>query len=261
MGSLSEYAENLHPDIRYEVESKATPFPESAPWLTGLDGGMVWSPFPAYKPGYPEGYGHKLLSVPHFVRCGARLSLPRLAALLRRSTSQGITGDFTSAEDARWRKRDLELGAAYRESPYRPGGTLDLRLGRARSHLPPPTPADVAAAADYRKNNHLLVRLAIGRPTGPTRSAVGSPNQIFASIERASGSFRLPAPSLPFLRDRFGRSDGRRVFVAPSFDFREGRARCAVFGDVGRAGRTRAVLRLDSEEETTLTVVRALDDR
>ena len=51
------------------------------------------------------------------------------------------------------------------------------------------------------------------------------------------------------------------VTISPSFDFVEERAWCVFSGDVGSSGRTRAVLRLDSEDDATLTLVRALDER
>jgi hypothetical protein len=68
----------------------------------------------------------------------------------------------------------------------------------------------------------------------------------------------MPTPS--FMRSKIGVLRGKGVSVSPSYDFEEGLARCVVSGDVGSSGQTRAVLRLDADD-STLTVVRALDER
>ncbi|KAL9186254.1 hypothetical protein ACHAXT_005492 [Thalassiosira profunda] len=260
--TLSECAQNVHPELRYEMTTKSEPFPASAPWLSGLSCGMIWSPFPVYKLGYPEGYGHKLLSVPHHLQCGARISLPRISAMVRswRSTSNGIASDFMV--DRRPARKDLDLGVTYRESPYRPGGSLELLLGRSRQTLSPANAKYKGTANDctlpnnpllrrkeYEGRNCLLLRLATGKAKGRTDK-----NPILSSIEYAKASCRLPTPF--FLRTKYN----DRLSVSPSFDFTNEVARCTFSGDVGSSGRTRAVLRLDSEDESTLTVVRALDD-
>ncbi|KAL7528413.1 hypothetical protein ACHAXR_004446 [Thalassiosira sp. AJA248-18] len=266
--SLSECVQNVHPELRYEVKSNTTPFPDSTPWLSGLSCGLTWSPFPVYKSGYPDGYGHKLMSVPHYIKCGARLSLPRISSTIRnwRSTNRGITNSFTM--DNRPTTKDLDLGFTYRESTYSPtGGTLELLLGRSRQSLPPAKLEDGTAvpskginsqflrqADDHRKNNHILVRLATGGRTQKTILS-SSQNSLLSSIEYAKGSFRLPTPF--FLRTKYN----DRLSVSPSFDFVDEVARCVISGDVGSSGRTRAVLRLDSEDDSTLTIVRALDER
>jgi hypothetical protein len=87
-----------------------------------------------------------------------------------------------------------------------------------------------------------MVRLANGGGKGTT-------------VEYVRASLRLSTPS--FLR-RFRNNRGKGVTVMPSYDFKDGKARCILSGDVGSTGRTRAVLRLDVDE-STLTLVRALD--
>jgi len=269
----SECVMNIHPEVRYEMKTRendeddndARPFPETAPWLSAISCGMIWSPFPIYKTGYPEGYGHKLLSVPHYVRCGARLSLPRISSMVRnwRSTSRGITSTFTLSKNDPTTKRDLDLGVTYLENPYRANsGKLELLVGRSIPTLAPAkrdvdndnNPLKTALPSDYecRRRNHLLVRFATGRQKGKTIE-VSDQNPILSSIEYVKGSFRMPTPF--FLRTRYN----DRISVSPSFDVAEGMARCTFSGDVGSSGRTRAVLRLDAED-SSLTVVRALDD-
>ena len=133
--------ENVHPEIQYELKTReqqsttsngdeevvdTRPFPDSAPWLTGISCGMIWSPFPIYKTGYPEGYGHKLLSVPHYVRCGAKLSLPRVSSLVRQAWRQSvgvIRGNNADQQHLQQpfkpTTRELNLGVTYQENPYR----------------------------------------------------------------------------------------------------------------------------------------------
>lgn len=200
-----------------------------------------------YKAGYPDGYGHKLMSFPHHIQCGVHLSLPRIAAVVKswRSTSRGITNTFTENDGPR--TRDLDLSVEYQESPYREGGTLELILGKMKPYLSPPRQLmkgirNNPLLHQPRNNHHILVRLATGG---------GHKDK---TIEYAKASFRMPTPF--FLRNRYN----DRLSVSPSYDFVEETARCTFSGDVGSSGRTRAVLRLDSEEDSTLTVVRALDD-
>jgi len=103
-------------------------------------------------------------------------------------------------------------------------------------------------------NNHVLVRLAnLNRRNKPSTNHNASPNlrnSLLSSIQYAKASFRLPTPFF---------WPSKRVLVSPSFDFGTGEGRCVFSGDVGKSGRTRAVLRL-SEDDSTLTFVRALDD-
>mmetsp|Transcript_40588 Transcript_40588/g.71371 ORF Transcript_40588/g.71371 Transcript_40588/m.71371 type:complete len:620 (-) Transcript_40588:227-2086(-) len=282
--SWSECAQNVHPELRYEMKTKeqhsssnddggdTRPFPATIPWLSGISCGMIWTPFPTYKPGYPEGYGHKLMSVPHYIRCGARLSLPRFSTTVRnfRFTSRGISNSFTmenndgsSSNNNRSTKKDLDLGVTYRDSLYRPdSGTLELLVGRSSPSLPPPKSNEIdnrqslLPSDKYRRRNHLLVRLATGHKGKPTDSTPSNQKSILSSIEYAKGSFRMPTPF--FLRNNNNNTNGG-ISVSPSFDFVEGTARCVFSGDVGSSGRTRAVLRLDVED-STLTLVRALDD-
>ena len=285
VSTLSECAQNVHPEIQYEIQSKQSSlplFPKSAPWIAGLHCGMIWNPFPIYKPGYPEGYyGHKLLSQPHFVRCGVRLSLPRVSHVIQkmRSTSRGINRSFTQqiTDDAPATSttKELDLGVTYQESTYSPtAGTLEVILGKVRPSLPPAKVQDGTPSLNYginsqslrqsddvyRRHNHLLLRLSTNN--GNTNSngkqnSIITPEQhpFLSSIEYIKASLRFPTPW--FLRTRYN----DRLSVSPSFDFVEGVGRCTFSGDVGRSGRTRAVLRLDSEEESTLTIVRALDER
>mmetsp|Transcript_25451 Transcript_25451/g.54761 ORF Transcript_25451/g.54761 Transcript_25451/m.54761 type:complete len:586 (-) Transcript_25451:193-1950(-) len=265
--SLAECAQNVHPELRYEMKTREVdhtandgnsnvldtrPFPATAPWISGISCGMIWSPFPIYKTGYSDGYGHKLMSIPHFLRCGARISLPRIS----RSTSRGIDNSFTLPKT-----KALDLGATYRESTDSPGGTLELLLGRSRASLPPSklkaNDNSLLQSDKYNsRNNHILLRLATGRPKGESTNTSSNQNKsILSSIEYAKASFRMPTPF--FLRSSKG--SGGRVSVSPSFDFVEGSARCVFSGDVGSLGRTKAVLRLDAED-STLTIVRALDE-
>jgi len=292
--SLSEYARNVHPEIRQEIRTRepssrsheddgddddddydTRPFPASLPWLSGVSCGMIWSPFPVCKTGYPEeGYGHnRLLSAPHFVRCGARISLPRLSAKLRdwRSTSKGIASDFTAMENYddgdSPKMKELDMGVSYRESPNRPGGAVEVLLGRWRPSLPAASPPPLRGVDDddddnNRRRNHLLVRFATGgHPQWKiTNDDSSFQKSILSSIEYVKASFRMPTPF--FLRNRYHGTNKNRdgVSVSSSFDFAEGIARCVLSGDVGSSGRTRAVLRLDGAEDSTLTIVRSLDE-
>ena len=277
--------ENVHPEIQYEMKTReqqsttsnsdmdvvdTRPFPDSAPWLTGISCGMIWSPFPIYKTGYPEGYGHKLLSVPHYVRCGAKLSLPRVSSLVRQALRQSVgvirgnNVNIGQQQPFKATTRELNLGIKYQENPYQSEtGTLELLLGRSRFSIPPSAKLSTMKKSllsdddKYRRNNHLLVRLATGR--SDINSKATTIRNTLNSIEYIKGSFRMPTPS--FMRNKGATRvlRGKGVSVSPSFDFVEGIPRCTVSGDVGKSGRTRAVLRVDVDD-STLTVVRALDE-
>jgi len=279
--------ENVHPEIQYELKTReqqsttsngdeeivdTRPFPDSAPWLTGISCGVIWSPFPIYKTGYPEGCGHKLLSVPHYVRCGAKLSLPRVSSLVRQAWRQSVGVIRGKSADQqhlqqpfRATTRELNLGITYQENPYHTEtGTLEFLLGRSRSSIPPSAKLSTMKKSllsdddKYRRNNHLLVRLATGRSDKNNNKATTIRNTLSA-IEYIKGSFRMPTPS--FMRNKGATRvlRGKGVSVSPSFDFVEGIPRCTVSGDVGKSGRTRAVLRVDVDD-STLTVVRALNE-
>jgi len=280
--------ENVHPEIQYEMKTReqhsttlngneevvdTRPFPDSAPWLTGISCGMIWSPFPIYKTGYPEGYGHKLLSVPHYVRCGAKLSLPRVSSLVRQAWRQSVGVIRGKSADQQHLQqpfkattRELNLGVTYQENPYQSDtGTVELLLGRSRSSIPPSAKLSTMKKSllsdddKYRRNNHFLVRLATGRSDKTNNKAATTVRNTLSSIEYIKGSFRMPTPS--FMRNKGATRvlRGKGVSVSPSFDFVEGIPRCTVSGDVGKSGRTRAVLRVDIDD-STLTVVRALDE-
>ena len=255
-------------DVVHAVDTR--PFPDTAPWLSGISCGMKWSPFPIYKAGYTgDGYGHKLLSVPHYIRCGAKISLPRFSSMirqsLRQSTSRGSGGNIALVDQT----REINLGITYQENPYQSDtGTVELLLGRVRSSLPPAAKLStmkkslLSSSDKYRRNNHFLVRLSTGRRRhrggAATTYSNENNNSMLSSIEYIKGSFRMPTPS--FMRSKIGVLRGKGVSVSPSYDFEEGLARCVVSGDVGSSGQTRAVLRLDADD-STLTVVRALDER
>lgn len=310
LSSLSECFQNVHPEVRYEIKTRdnslmgdsfegdidandmnhnkvdTRPFPMALPWLTAVSCGMAWRPFPYYKPGYPDGYGHKLLTTPHFVRCGGSVSIPRMSKYLmpwkKSSTSQNLDEYGGGAI-----KKVLNLGATYRDDIDCPGGTLELLLGKSSPSLPPPSsyftrkmkkantdmPLDevdenesnkpstlnnnempLSRFDPSRSNNHFLIRLATGMRKGKLVANDTTMTSPFSSIEYARGSFRIPSPF--FLRDKWKKG----VCMAPSYDFVEGKARCVFSGDVGSSGRTRAVLRLDTDD-STLTLVRALDER
>ncbi len=270
-------------------DAPTRPFPIMAPWLTALSFRTKWSPFPIYDYYYPEdannGYGHKLLlSKPHFVLARAKISVPRFSSLVQRegltSKSLGIAKQFTLVNDDvdddgggdsnsinhskndNNNSKEVDLSITYQKRPYstshycRGDGTVELVLGTSISTLSPATTSQSRAILDkYRKNNHLLVRLATGRGIGGTSNTNGSKRGLrmipLSSIEYVKGSFRIPNP-LFLCR--------KGVSISPSYNFLEGNARCVFSGDVGSSGRTRAVLRLDAFD-STLTVVRALDDK
>ena len=112
--SWSEYAENDHPELRYEIKTREMNagtddddndtrplFPATVPWLSGIACGIIWNPFPTYKTGYHDGYGLKLMSVPHFINCGAKLTLPRLWSTSRESRTLSLLRMITVT--AGWR--------------------------------------------------------------------------------------------------------------------------------------------------------------
>ncbi|KAL3823623.1 hypothetical protein ACHAXA_005604 [Cyclostephanos tholiformis] len=280
--SLSRYARAVHPELRFGMTTRndggdVPPFPAAAPWITGASCEATWSPFPIHEFDKDGGYGHEMMSAPRVVRVGARVSVPRVASLAsmmtsrwlpRRSTSDilGRSGTTTKVNDDgdvatttttiattngvdKMARKELDVGIAYRRGRRRAhlgGGTLEFVLGGIGSDLPPSAATrSNEAKKSTTNNNHLLVRLAVGRGVG-TKVTMGD------SIEFVRGSFGLPNP-LFFLR-------GRGMSVMPSYDFVEKSARCVLSTDVGSTGRTRAVLRLDADD-STLTVVRALDER
>lgn len=252
--SLPNCIQKVQPEVRYEIKTReqplaeladgedatsnidTRPFPGSLPWLSAASCGMAWRPFPSYKPGNVDGYGHKLMSVPHYVRCGARLSLPRISSVLN-------PGRLNAGSVDKGRK-ELDFDVSYRE-----GGSLELLLGRSRPFLSPTTRSD-----NSRKNSHILLRFATGIRNRKLLGNGSTNISTLSSIEYARGSFRLPSPF--FLRNK----SPKGVSVSPSYDFVEGKVRCVFSGDVGASGRTKAVLRLDTDD-STLTVVRVLDER
>ena len=115
----TSWAQSVHPEMQFEMKTReqqsttatgtancdesnpndvvhavdTRPFPDTAPWLSGISCGMKWSPFPIYKAGYTgDGYGHKLMSIPHYIRCGAKISLPRISSMIRQSLKQSTSG-------------------------------------------------------------------------------------------------------------------------------------------------------------------------
>jgi len=217
----------------------------SLPWLSSASCEIAWRPFPVRKAGEEHG-----INSPHYFRTVASLSLPRISNLWK---------SFTSDKQVRLKARDLDVGITYRDGISSSSGrvpTVELLLGRTRPSLPPPNffgstarIKSILKSDKYRRNNHLMVRLATGGENG---AQIGSN---IATVEYIRASLRLSTPS--FLR-RFRNNRGKGVTVMPSYDFKESKARCVLSGDVGSTGRTRAVLRLDVDE-STLTLVRALD--
>lgn len=185
------------------------------------------------------------------------------------STSRGITNQFTLI-DSNNSKKEVDLSVTYQKRQFSSHGSddmVELVLGTPTSTLSPAFTSS-AILDKYRKSNHLLVRLATGKrgalnhhgnnfiPTTTTNTAMHDPNsilqQLSSSIEYIKGSIRIPNPL-------FLCSKG--VSISPSYNFINGAARCVFSGEVGSSGRTRAVLRLDAFDDSTLTVVRALDDK
>lgn len=241
----SDCVKSIQPELAYEVRSRATsnniedtrPFPGTLPWVNAVSCGLKWRPFPTYKPG--EGYGHKLMSAPHYVRCGASISFPRVSKILRPWKSAG--GDELSCNDLS-RKRSLDMDLTYLDDSSRKGGRVEVLLGKSSPHLRPQSSDQTQYS---RRNNHVLACFATGK--GSSQPSLSS------SIEYIRGSIYVPLPA--FLHKR-----SKGLSLSPSYDFIEGKARLCASGDVGTAGRTSAVLRLDSDD-STLTLVRALDDR
>ena len=79
--SLSRCARDVHPELDFAVSTKddVRPFPSSAPWMTGASCEATWNPFPIHEVDDGDGgYGHEMMSAPHRVRFGARVSVPRV---------------------------------------------------------------------------------------------------------------------------------------------------------------------------------------
>ena len=224
--SLSEYVENVSPEVCFDIRTRqqpregedCRPLPNLAPFLTSVSSGLRWSPL--------DGQAQT-------IRCGAKLRLYKASALWRRwrSTSRGIAYDFTEDSKTRRITRDVDLGVTYDGNRQ----SLELLLGQqgsdertrtyeTKSHEPNPS--------------HLLVRLATARQTDKS------------PIEFIRGCFGLGVP----FRNK------SRVSVTPSYDVSKGDFRCVISGDFGLSGQTRAVLRME-EFDSTLTLVRDLDDR
>jgi hypothetical protein len=225
-----------------------------------------------YSPDVDNGHvGPKFTSTPHLIRAHAKLSVPRLSSMVRKfsSTSRGITNQFTLVDNNN-KSKEVSLSVTYQKRPLSSHGSdrmIELVLGTPTSTLSPAFTSS-AILDKYRKSNHLLVRLATGKrgalnhqgnnfiPTTTTNMAMHNPNsilqQLSSSIEYIKGSIRIPNPL-------FLCSKG--VSISPSYNFIDGAARCVFSGEVGSSGRTRAVLRLDAFDDSTLTVVRALDDK
>eukprot|EP00804_Cyclotella_cryptica_P001656 CCRYP_009033-RA/>CCRYP_009033-RA protein AED:0.24 eAED:0.24 QI:178/1/1/1/1/1/2/918/553 len=257
--SLSDCVGNMQPEIAYEIKTRATstygdddrnnniheidwrPFPKTLPWVTAVSCGLKWWPFPTYKPG--EGYGHKLMSVPHFVRCGATICLPRVSGILK-PWRTSVNNNQSSGTVIK--RKNLDFDVTYLDDVNRHGGRLEVLLGRSTPYL---KPRFVEHSRNPGQNNHILACFTTGSRKGKLEGK--SPSA--PSIEYLRGSFRVLLPS--FLRNRTQQG----VSVAPSYDFVEGKARFVVSGGVGTSGRTSAVLRFDSDD-STLTVVRALDE-
>lgn len=250
----SECLSNVHPEMRYEIMTRQSlsstndaggsatkPF-SSLPWLSSASCGIAWRPFPVRKSAEEHG-----INSPHYFRCCASLSLPRISNLWK---------IFTSDKQVRLKARDLDVGLTYRDDSISSSTgmpAVEILFGRTRPSLPPPNFCGSTAriksilkSDKYRRNNHLMVRLATGDEKGRKSGS---------TIEYTRFSLRLSTPS--FLR-RFRNKRGKGVTVMPSYDFIEGKARCVLSGDVGSTGRTRAVLRLDVDD-STLTLVRALE--
>jgi hypothetical protein len=251
--SWSDCVGNMQPEISYEVKTRTNrnnniheidwrPFPRSLPWVTAVSCGLKWRPFPTYKPG--EGYGHKLMSVPHFVRCGAKVSLPRFSSIL---TPWRTTARSNESSDMTFKQRNLDLDVTYLDDIARHGGRLEVLLGRSTPYL---KPRFAERGSNPYQNNHILACFK----TGSRKGTFEGKSPATPSIEYLRGSFRVSLPS--FLSNM----SPQEVSVAPSYDFVEDKARFVISGGVGTSGRTSAVLRFDSDD-STLTVVRAIDER
>ena len=237
---------NVEPEMRYEMRTRQSSNTfSSLPWLSSASCGVSWRPFSTHRVGKDNG-----INGPHYLHCGASLAIPRVSYLWR---------SVTSNKQARRKTRDLDVGVIYRNNISSAGyhtPTVELLLGRMRPSLPPPNfhgstarIKSILQSDRYRRNNHLMVRF------GDDSEKSSKSSSKLASVEYVRGSLRLSTPS--FLR-RFRNNRGKGVTVMPSYDFKEGKARCVLSGDVGTTGRTRAVLRLDVDD-STLTLVRALD--
>ena len=250
----SESIKNMQPELGYEIKSRTDstydkeigdmrPFPHHLPFVNAVSCGIKWRPFPTYKPG--EGYGHKLLSSPHYVRLGSSIRLPPLARILRPWKSDATVD---RSDDNICSKKSLELDVTYRDDSNRKGGRVEVLLGKSLPHLHP------QSSERYRSNNHILACFATGRPSGQERDNSEAQSSLESCIEYLRGSIHVPLPS--FLHKMC--SEG--VAVSPSYDFVDKKFRTVASGNVGTSGRSSAVLRLDPDD-STLTLVRRLDEQ
>ena len=249
----SDCIKNVQPEMAYEIRSRASsydseddnvkvdtrPFPQKLPWINSVSCGLKWRCFPTYKP--EEEYGNKLMSVPHYVRCGASFSMPRVSKLLASLKRQSGGSKLT---DAMSNKRNLDLEVTYLDDAYRQGGHVEFLLGKSSSSR---RPISTNQASHSRRNNHILARFATGMYNGKRNASLTS------AIEYLRGSTYIPLPE--FLHKRCS-----GMSLATSYDFINRKPRVVVSTDVGVSGRTSAILRLDSND-STLTVVRSLDER
>ena len=249
----SDYIRNVHPEMAYEIRSRVEssngeqnkervdvrPFPETLPWMNSVSCGLKWRCFPSYKP--EEDYGHKLLSLPHYFRCGTSICMPRVSKIL--TSWKRHSGDSELANTMS-NKRSLDLEVTYRDDSYRQGGQVEFLVGKSSSSLQPKSAHQTASS---RRNNHILARFTTGMYNRKQQSSLVS------AIEYLRGSVYIPLPE--FLHKRCS-----GMSLSTSYDFIDRKPRVVVSTDVGVSGRTSAVLRLDSND-STLTVVRSLDER
>ena len=217
----------IRPELTYEIGSKKNqtpgvdnrPFPFKLPWVNAVSCGIKWRPYSTYKQG--EGYGHKLMSTPHFMRCGASVALPKSDSGCRKSITTN--------------RRTLDLDVSYLGDGSQ-GGRIEVLIGKISPYLMP-------KSTDHQQNNHLLACFAINKPHASKAS----------SLEYLRGSIGVSLPA--FLRKKC-----TRILLSPSYDFVNDNARLVASGAVGLSGQTSVILRLDSDD-STLTVTRALDER
>jgi hypothetical protein len=244
----SDYVKNLQPELSYEIRSRrgdtgdsnnevdaTRPFP-GLPWVNAVSCGLKWRPFPIYKPG--EGYGHRLLSSPHYVRCGVSIGVPRVSRILT-PRKPNIRNHERGTELPK--KKSLDLDVTYLDNNNCKGGRMEVLLGKSAPYLKPQSTKQTVGS---RRDNHILAYFATD---GKQKSSLAS------SIEYLRGSIHVPLPA--FLHKKITKG----MSVSPMYDFINKKAGLVISGD-GVSGRTSAVLRLDSDD-STLTVVRALDER
>ena len=233
----SDSLRNVQPELTYEIRSKKNqtlgvdnrPFPFKLPWMNAVSCGIKWRPYSTYKPG--EGYGHKLMSTPHLVRCAASIVLPTLSRIL--TLLWKFDGGYRESISTNGRTLDLDVSYLDDSSG---GGRIQVLLGKTSPYLMP-------KSTDHRQNNHLLACFAINK----------SHLSMVSSLEYLKGSIGVSLPA--FLRNQC-----TRILLSPSYDFVNDKARLVASGFVGSSGQTSAILRLDSDD-STLSVIRALDDR